>query len=514
MPIDKGTSKPITQLSSLQINYKDEYSCFNPPIVTTEEREDLVNTDDPKNPIKDGTLIFNSDSGYAEYYSANHGDWIQIKEGGGGTGDVTGPKNAKDNNIAVFDGTTGKVIKDSGVSTDLVVSASSASVTKDQIPVWYSATAGKISIANSGVTVDKIKQKNARKNVNATELYQLSNLGALQFGNNDNVADTGVILVDGLTPVTFQTQGTGADSRVCTVINGELGEGSSSPSALLEINSTEGGFLHARMTTAQRDSLLDPKDGLEIYNTDTKNLNIRQDGSWVEIKSGENGNVVGPSASTINGLAIWGDGAGTTLTSPSQVMVGYSISNNADLYVKGSFGQVELHSQGYPPTDFNSRPQISFVSFGHRIDLRCSSSLTQDIIFTFPYLMPIDGQILSGNANGNTSWVSKNQLTYSKFNDETNDLKIVSKDKHIVGVNTASKEQRIVLDKLSSEDQGHYFIIKDETGNASKNNIIVEGNEVLIDGEEQYIINVDYGCITVCYTGSSWAIIGFYCTKG
>ena len=42
MPIDKGTSKPITQLSSLQINYKDQNSCFNPPIVTTKEREALV----------------------------------------------------------------------------------------------------------------------------------------------------------------------------------------------------------------------------------------------------------------------------------------------------------------------------------------------------------------------------------------------------------------------------------------------------------------------------------------
>ena len=98
MPIDKGTSKPITQLSSLQINYKDENSCFNPPIVTTAERNALVNTDDPNKPIKDGTLIFNSDTGYQEYYSG--GKWIAIKEGGGGSGDVTGPENAIDNNIA------------------------------------------------------------------------------------------------------------------------------------------------------------------------------------------------------------------------------------------------------------------------------------------------------------------------------------------------------------------------------------------------------------------------------
>jgi len=275
MPIDKGTSKPITQLSGLQINYKDKNSCFNPPIVTTSERDSLVNTDNPAKPIKDGTLIFNSDSGYEEYYSGDK--WIEIKEGGGGTGDVTGPANATDNNIAVFDGITGKKIKD------------------------------------GGLTINELQAAKKSKALKANPLYKLSNLGALQFGSNDNVADTGTILVDGLTPVTFQTQGTGADSRVCTVINGELGEGSSSPSALLEINSSTGGFLHARMTTAERDALLDPKDGLEIYNTDTKNLNIRQDSSWVEIKSGGNGNVIGPSSAVANNIVSFDSTTGTLI---------------------------------------------------------------------------------------------------------------------------------------------------------------------------------------------------------
>jgi len=274
MPIDKGTSKPITQLSGLQINYKDEYSCFNPPIVTTAERNALVNTDDPAKPIKDGTLVFNSNSGYEEYYSQTKGGWVQIKENAGG-GDVSGPVNAINNNIAVFDGETGKKIKDGGLITTELQAAKKS------------------------------------KTLKATPLYKLSNLGALQFGSNENTADTGVILVDGLTPVTFQTQGTGAEARVCTVINGELGEGSSSPSALLEINSSTGGFLHARMTTAERDALLDPKDGLEIYNTDTKNLNIRQDRSWVEIKSREN--VIGPSASVNDNIAVFDGTSGKVI---------------------------------------------------------------------------------------------------------------------------------------------------------------------------------------------------------
>jgi hypothetical protein len=81
MPIDKGTSKPITQLSGLQINYKDQNSCFNPPIVTTKERNALVNTDDPTHPIKEGTMVYNSDEKSVQAYQ--NGIWVNV---GGGCG--------------------------------------------------------------------------------------------------------------------------------------------------------------------------------------------------------------------------------------------------------------------------------------------------------------------------------------------------------------------------------------------------------------------------------------------
>jgi hypothetical protein len=240
MGIDTGTTLPITQLSGLQINYQDANSCLNPPIVTTIERDKLINNSDPAQPIKDGTIIFNSTTSYQEYYSKDQGGWIHSDEG---TGDVVGPPESVVDNIAVFADTTGKTIKD------------------------------------GGVTIEALQTD--QKSASNTSLYQLSNLGALQFGSNTNVADTGTILVDSLTPMTFQTQGTGVDSRVCTVINGEEGAGSSSPSALLEINSTTGGLLHARMTTAERDALVNTKNGTVIYNIETSKLTVKQ-GDWVE----------------------------------------------------------------------------------------------------------------------------------------------------------------------------------------------------------------------------------------
>lgn len=40
--------------------------------------------------------------------------WEDVSSGGGGTGDVVGPASAVDDRVATFDGTTGKLIQDSG----------------------------------------------------------------------------------------------------------------------------------------------------------------------------------------------------------------------------------------------------------------------------------------------------------------------------------------------------------------------------------------------------------------
>jgi hypothetical protein len=49
-----------------------------------------------------------------------------------------------------------------------------------------------------------------------------------------------------------------------------IGIGTSTPnsSAILDISSTTNGFLYPRMTTQQRSSIVNPADGLHIYNTD------------------------------------------------------------------------------------------------------------------------------------------------------------------------------------------------------------------------------------------------------
>ena len=61
--------------------------------------------------------------------------WADIA-GGGGTGDVVGPASSVDGNLAVFDGVTGKLLKDGGA------------------PNTYTGTAGSITLTGSAFSID------------------------------------------------------------------------------------------------------------------------------------------------------------------------------------------------------------------------------------------------------------------------------------------------------------------------------------------------------------------------
>jgi len=52
------------------------------------------------------------------------------------------------------------------------------------------------------------------------------------------------------------------------------------PSAMLDVQSLERGFLPPRMTTAQRNAIASPASGLMIFNTDTECLNLWTGGAW------------------------------------------------------------------------------------------------------------------------------------------------------------------------------------------------------------------------------------------
>lgn len=61
-----------------------------------------------------------------------------------------------------------------------------------------------------------------------------------------------------------------------TLSTNPLSVGSTNPtkSALLELVSTTKGLIFSRMTTAQRDAIVNPINGLVIYNLTTNKLNV------------------------------------------------------------------------------------------------------------------------------------------------------------------------------------------------------------------------------------------------
>ena len=71
----------------------------------------------------------------------------------------------------------------------------------------------------------------------------------------------------------------------------QTGIGTTTPnaSAQLEVSSTTKGFLPPRMTTEQRDNIVNPATGLIIYNTTTNILGYKIASGWVSLISNPNG---------------------------------------------------------------------------------------------------------------------------------------------------------------------------------------------------------------------------------
>ena len=69
--------------------------------------------------------------------------------------------------------------------------------------------------------------------------------------------------------------------------SGQLGIGTTTPSAsaVLDVSSTTQGLLPPRMTTAQRDAILSPADGLVIFNITNNSLQVKNSLGWVSLSN-------------------------------------------------------------------------------------------------------------------------------------------------------------------------------------------------------------------------------------
>jgi len=66
---------------------------------------------------------------------------------------------------------------------------------------------------------------------------------------------------------------------------GTAGETASLASALVAFTSVNKGIVLPRMTTTQRNNIVNPVAGLEIYNTTTNKLNVYTGSAWEAVTS-------------------------------------------------------------------------------------------------------------------------------------------------------------------------------------------------------------------------------------
>jgi hypothetical protein len=244
----------------------------------------------------DGMVFFNTDAGILQIRSG--GVWVNIASG---SGDVSGPVVSVANDIAIFADTTGKLLADSGVS-----------ITAVPIPSF-------------------LTNPSAAPLVNVNDL---GNLGILTF------VDPGFISITGGTPLSnYVSIGFYIDSATnltnTVFVDSTASLIPSSLSALVELDSTTGALLLSRMTTVQKNALINPQNGMILYDTTLGSVNIYQGGTWTPVTgaSGIQWSVVAVPTTFVSGNGYI-PLASVVFTLPATAAVGaqFRIAGNVGLW--------------------------------------------------------------------------------------------------------------------------------------------------------------------------------------
>ena len=159
-------------------------------------------------------------------------------------------------------------------------------------------------------------------------INQISNIRHINFSDTNSVAaGTGIIYVDGLTAVSFlessYTNSGITHNQINTIFTDQAtSSGSSSYSALVELQTTTGALLLSRLTNDNINHLVTPQSGMIIYNTSNNSFQGYVEGSWTLLSGG--GTVTSITAGTgLTGDTITASGtiglANTTVTAGSYI---------------------------------------------------------------------------------------------------------------------------------------------------------------------------------------------------
>lgn len=523
--------KNITGLTSLRFNSQNGVSVSGnkidntdsssqtrglalPQVLNNDQRDAIVNSDNINAPILFGTTVYNINSGLPEIAikdKVGKVTWTSIGAG------VNIEGNSSNNGIVIFDGNNTNKIKDSKITIDRVLNISEDEI--ETIAAGHIVTFtenGNAKIKDSGVAVSRVP--NAANQANATnqDRYLMSNFGAIEFINGD-----GSVLLDSLSAFTLHTQGAGAAARVCTVFSGDLPAGSSSPSAVLELNTSEGVLLLSRLTNAEENALDTLKSGSIWYNSETNKFRANENG--INIDFGGGAGIGDITVVTDNNFSP------AEQTKLSHVS-GLNFINNQSIYTKQS-NPNQIFFEGDPiitclysglsmktvandaGCDINIPGGIGGESSIVLKDMQGSLTLTkpytsspQNLLFRFPEVNGIDGQILTWRSS-KTEW--SNIGSKYAFRELSGDVGYTANfADSIFSCNTTSGEVRIdLLYITSASNKGHVLTIKDTYGHCADSAKRIKIIGSTIDGNSGYTIDTNYGHITLCCYGTGWSVI-------
>ncbi|WP_448044405.1 C1q-like domain-containing protein [Bradyrhizobium liaoningense] len=169
--------------------------------------------------------------------------------------------------------------------------------------------------------------------------------------------------------VEFATRGA-ADStwtgRVFITETGTLSVGNATPndSAILQADSTTKGFLPPRMTGVQRDAIASPAEGLVVYNTTTKSLDLRVASSWLSFGGSMTGNTM---------VSGWPDAIKCTITNPNWGVVPFYPVHAPD---SGGNYYYRVNMETGTPYSIAFSPSGAFAAYQNLTTTDCNTSIS------------------------------------------------------------------------------------------------------------------------------------------
>jgi hypothetical protein len=130
---------------------------------------------------------------------------------------------------------------------------------------------------------DELAIRVMSENENSLLDIRKSDNGDTEFLNTYYSASEGGLSGGFAFKTTDNASGATKRTRMSILQNGNVGIGTDSPSAPLEVASTTGGVIMPRMNNSQRNAISSPTDGEMIFNNETNKLNVYNGTAWREL---------------------------------------------------------------------------------------------------------------------------------------------------------------------------------------------------------------------------------------